>query len=125
MSYSTSSWIFLFIALGLNAFANILLKIGSIQAKTLSQNASFWEKGLNFLNIATCAGILLFALNVLVYRKALANIPISIAYPIMLSVGLVIVILAARFIPIMNEKITLTQIMGIILIGIGVWMLAK
>lgn len=118
-------WIFLSIALVLNALANVLMKVGAAVEKPVTENASFLTKALDFLNLATLAGIILFAANVLIYRKALSGLPISVAYPVMVSLGLLIVVLLARFIPLLNEKISLLQIVGMILIIAGVWMVSQ
>lgn len=119
------AWTFLIVALVLNASANILLKVGAMQSRELASDASLMTKALNFLNIATCMGIVLFAGNVLVYRKALTGLPISIAYPVMVSVGLLIIVVAARFIPLLGEKISLTQGAGMALIIAGVWLVSR
>jgi multidrug transporter EmrE-like cation transporter len=120
-----TKWILLSIALVLNASANVLLKIGSKTAGPLSASAGFWAKATNFLNLATVVGIGLFACNVLVYRKALDSLNISVAYPIMVSAGLVLVALAAAALPVLKERISPGQIVGMILIAAGVWLVAR
>ena len=67
-------WIPLVIALVLNAGANVLMKVGANTAGPLSDNASVWAKVAGFLNAATILAIVLFAANVLAYRKALDNL---------------------------------------------------
>lgn len=119
------AWLFLTAALLLNSFANILMKVGAATQKTLAEDASFFSKAVNFLNIATLAGIILFAGNVLLYRKALDGLPISIAYPVMVSLGLIIVVVFARFLPILSERISLLQIVGMVLIVAGVWLVSQ
>jgi len=118
---------FLVIALALNAAANLLMKVGSnIQKSTaLPVDASPWGKILHFLNLATIAGIVLFAANVLFYRRALDGIPISVAYPVMVSVGLIFVTLAAVMLPILNERLSAWQVVGMVLIAAGVWLVAR
>ncbi|HNX26304.1 MAG TPA: hypothetical protein PKK48_02755 [Phycisphaerae bacterium] len=118
-------WIFLSIALVLNALANILMKVGAVSEKPVASSSSFLAKTAGFLNVATVAGIILFAANVLVYRKALSGLPISVAYPVMVSVGLLIVVLLARFIPMLDERVSWLQIAGMIFIIAGVWMVSQ
>jgi len=115
-------WLPLIVALLLNATANVMLKVGSKAAKPLGAEASFAEKFFNFLNPITIVAIGLFAANIIAYRKALDGLSISVAYPIMVSSGLVLVTLAAAMLPVLNERISLVQIAGMALIGIGVWM---
>ena len=118
-------WLPLAVALVLNAGGNVFLKIGANTAWPLAENASLCARVANFLNIATVIGIALFAANVIVYRKALNGLSISIAYPIMVSLGLVLVTFAAAMLPILNEKISAWQIGGMLLIGLGVWLVAR
>ncbi len=117
-------WIMLIVALVLNAAANILLKVGAVTGQETSAGPTFWAKLLHFLNLATVAGIALFAANVLVYRRALDDLNVSVAYPVMVSGGLIIVTLAAAALPALREKITWLQVAGMVLIAAGVWLVA-
>ncbi len=120
-------WLFLTVALSLNAAANLLMKVGANaqQRSPLAPDASLAAKGFHFLNFATIAGLVLFAANVLIYRKALDGLPVSVAYPVMVSVGLVIVATAAALLPMLNERISGMQIAGMAAIALGVWLVAK
>ena len=99
-------WLPLAIALVLNATANIMMKVGAQTAGPLATDASLWAKVSNFLNAATVVAIALFAANIIAYRKALDSLDISVAYPIMVSLGLVLVTFAAVTLPILSERIT-------------------
>ena len=116
-------WIPLIVALVLNAGANILMKVGANNSGTLVDNASLWARITNFMNVAMIAAIVLFAANVLAYRKALDNLNVSVAYPIMVSTGMIVITIAAAT-PLLGERITLRQIGGMVLIAFGVWLLA-
>jgi len=116
-------WIPLIIALVLNAGANVLMKVGANSARTLGENASFWGRVANFLNFATIMAIVLFAANVLAYRRALENLSVSVAYPIMVSTGMVLITLVAAT-PLLGERIAVKQIAGMVLVAMGVWLLA-
>jgi multidrug transporter EmrE-like cation transporter len=120
-----TAWLPLIVALVLNAAANVLMKVGSKTARELPPDATLLDKGFNFLNVATLAGLVLFAANVLAYRKALDNLNLSVAYPIMVSVGMVLVTLAAWGLPILRERIGPAQIAGMVLIAAGVWLVAR
>lgn len=118
-------WLPLVAALVLNALANIMLKVGARTAPLLPPDATFVEKVRGFLNVSTLAAIVLFAANVIAYRKALDHLSISVAYPVMVSVGLIIVTVAATTLPVLDERVTLTQLAGMLLIGGGVWLVAS
>lgn len=111
-------------ALVLNAAANVMMKVGTKMSDTLAKEASFSDKLFNFLNAATIIAILLFAGNVLLYRKALDTVNISVAYPVMVCGGLILVSLAATTLPILHEEVSGVQVAGMVVIGIGVWMVA-
>jgi len=116
-------WIPLVIALVLNAGANVLMKVGANTAGPLSDNASPWARIAGFLNAATILAIVLFAANVLAYRKALDNLSVSVAYPIMVSTGMILITIVAAT-PVLGERIALRQILGMVLIAMGVWLVA-
>lgn len=121
----SSGWLPLIIALVLNAAANVLMKVGAKLSVQLPADASLWAKATNFLNLATLVGLVLFAGNVLVYRKALDRLDISVAYPVMVSGGLVLVTLAAALLPLLKERISVAQVGGMLLIAAGVWLVAS
>jgi len=116
-------WIPLVIALVLNAGANVMMKVGANAAGPLSDNASPWARIANFLNAATILAIVLFAANVLAYRKALDNLSVSVAYPIMVSTGMILITIVAAT-PLLGERIAFRQITGMVLIALGVWLVA-
>jgi multidrug transporter EmrE-like cation transporter len=119
------AWLPLAVAVVLNASANIPMKVGARTSRTLGEDASFMARALNFFNVATVIGICLFAANVLAYRRALDRLPISVAYPVMVSVGLIFITLAAVFLPVLSERVSLVQIAGMVLIAVGVWLVAS
>ena len=118
-------WIPLLVALVLNAGANVLMKVGAKTARPLAAEAPFLTRLFNFLNVATIVGISLFAANVLFYRKALDHLNVSVAYPIMVSGSVILVTVAAVTLPTLSEKVTPWQIGGMVLIGMGVWLVAR
>ncbi len=95
-------WIALFIALFLNAFSNILTKLSAIKSSK------------TFLIL----GLLGFGIQFLFYAFALKKINLSIAYPIMVGSGFLIISLYSFFY--LKEHINIYDIIGIILIFIGV-----
>ena len=118
-------WLFLIFALVMNAGASVLLKIGSkiAEKNPLTTEAGFFDKVFHFLNLPTIIAIFLFAVNVLAYRRALDEFNLNIAYPIMVSGGLVLVTAAAWLIPMLSERLYWWQFIGIALIAAGIWLL--
>ncbi|MHB8879468.1 MAG: DMT family transporter, partial [Myxococcaceae bacterium] len=67
----------------------------------------------------------LFGLNILFYRKALQGLSLSTAYPVMLSGSLLLATLGARFVPVLNERISPVQVAGMFVVVAGVWMVTR
>ena len=118
-------WFFLLFAMVVNAGASTLMKVGSKVAERnpLGENPGLVEKGFHFLNVPTLLAIVLFAVNVLAYRRALDEFNLNVAYPIMVSGGLVLVTAAAWLIPMISERLYWWQVVGIVLIAVGIWLL--
>lgn len=107
-------------ALVLNAGANLLLKFHARYMKPTDLQFdgvhSIWN--LIARNWLLWLGLLCFATNVLFYRYALGKIRISIAYPIMVGGGFVIIALIAwRY---LAEALSVTQWAGVALILAGI-----
>ncbi len=96
------------------------MKIGALKPK---EAAHITDVFFNMVtNPAIIAGITCFALGLAAYNYVLIKTDLSVAYPIMTSVGYVIVLLASWLL--LKESITFIQSAGIALIIAGVWMVA-
>ncbi len=112
----------LIFALVANATANVLIRWGMKDLElSLAQPVATLKSIL--LNGRVMAGIVLFALNVLAYAYALSKIRLSVAYPVMTSMGLIIVMVLSW--QLMGERITPLQIGGTALIIGGVVLVAS
>ena len=108
-------------AIFFNAFANILIKIGMIRIGNTENAISMVKKMLNQPTLYL--GVFSFAMALMLYSMVLTKLNLSIAYPIMVSIGLIIVVLVSYFI--LKEAIYPIQIVGFLLIIAGVWMVAR
>jgi len=110
----------LVVALIFNAAANILMKqsanAGSAAAGLLAK--VFSASGLWFLGGLAC-----FGLALVFYRWALETVNLSIAYPVMTSVGYAIVIVVSFLV--FKEAINLKQVAGLVLILVGVFLVSQ
>lgn len=115
------AYIYLAVAFCLNATANIILKISanSFQGEYFFATVSK-ETFLSFLKERSLfiLGIFLFALNVLFYYASLRTVQVSIAYPVMVAMSVLIINGYAIFF--LNESIRTIQVAGYIAIIIGV-----
>jgi multidrug transporter EmrE-like cation transporter len=111
----TMGYLLLAIALALNATANVLLKGGAAQLGSLGE-PGFATRLIG--NHQLLGGLALFALNVVFYVAALARLDLSIAYPIMVAGGIVIVVAASVLH--LQEAVTVQQLIGIGLLLLGI-----
>lgn len=100
----------LILALIFNACANVLIKMGSVQFAGIGDN--FWRATLG--NWAFMTGLVLFALNVVLYALALSRIPLSIGYPIMTAGGIIIVTLVSVLY--LREAVNMYQLAGLLML---------
>ena len=113
--------IILTIAIVLNASANILIKVGMARVDKSGTVFSILKQGA--LQPALLCGIVSFALALAAYSVVLTRLHLSVAYPTMVSLGLIIVVLASYFL--LNEAIRWPQVIGFVLIIAGVWLVAR
>jgi len=116
------TYIIFVIAIVLNAVANILMKVGAL--KPGGGTHRIGDVILNMLlNPVIIAGVVCFALGLAAYNYVLIKTDLSVAYPIMTSLGFVIVVLVSWLF--LKETITMIQLTGLSLIIAGVWMVAR
>jgi len=117
-----SAIIALVFALIANATANVLIRWGMKDLQLNLAEPVQTVRGI-LLNGRVMAGIVLFAANVLAYAFALNKLRLSVAYPVMTSVGLVIVMVLSY--ALLGERITGLQLVGTALILGGVALVAS
>ena len=115
------SILILVLAIVFNALANILMKVGMARVGKPDEPLKLVQEAVK--QPALLLGLVSFGLALFAYSYVLTKLNLSIAYPIMISMGLVIVIFASHFI--LNETITIAQIIGFVLIFGGVWLVAR
>jgi multidrug transporter EmrE-like cation transporter len=114
------NWVILGMAIFLNSTANILIKVG-VMDRPLKPGLTTIVRIV--LAPAVIGGIICFALALVAYGYVLSKVNLSIAYPLMTSIGFVIVIVASSLF--LKESISSIQIFGFFLILSGVWVVAK
>jgi len=123
MSWVT--WVLILTGVGLNAAAQLLLKIATrplahfsvFNADTLSSSVVVLFKSMPFWS-----GMVCYAVSVCVWVAALSKAPVSTAYP-MLSLGYVVV--AAVSVAWLGESLTPGKVLGIALICTGVVLVSR
>jgi multidrug transporter EmrE-like cation transporter len=123
MSYIT--WALILTGVGLNAAAQLLLKVAT---KPLGHFSEFNADILNssvlilFRSPSFWAGMLCYGASLCVWVAALSKAPVSTAYP-MLSLGYVVV--AAVSVAWLGETLTPAKVLGIALICTGVVLVSR
>ncbi len=114
------AYFYLAVAFTFNAVANIFLKTGA------SKEVSYKNENLIsmvFQNYYFLFGIFFFALNVVFYFLALKNIPISVAYPLMVSMSLLIINTWAYIY--FKENLHFMQIIGYLALILGIFLIYR
>ncbi|MFO7889304.1 MAG: SMR family transporter [bacterium] len=109
------------LAIIFNATANILIKVGMNKIGETNGIMELAKKAV--VQPQLIAGIISFIMAFVSYSYILTKLNLSVAYPIMVSMGLVIVVTVSYFW--LQESINIIQILGFIFIIVGVWMVAK
>ena len=119
----------LFVALMLNACANLLMKMGM---KSVGASGGVLQNGIIAAGktVLTTApliiGLTCFALNAAFYMYALQSraLKISIAYPIMVGGGYALIAAIAYLHPALAERLTWGQWLGVALVMLGIVLIA-
>ena len=118
-------WSFLFIGVGLNAAAQLLLKGATRISGPLVSDAGRieWPNATALLQtLPLWGGLACYGVSVLLWLGALSRLPVSVAYP-MLSVGYIVNAAAAAYL--YSEALTMPKIIGIALVSVGVVVLSR
>ncbi len=108
----------------LNAAAQLLLKSGAIRVGAFEFSLdNILPIGLKLASQwPILAGLTCYAVSVVVWVMALSRVPVSVAYP-MLSIGYIVNAFAAYWL--FGESLSAQKLVGIGVIIIGVWLVAK
>ena len=107
------AYLYLTLAFTLNSIANILLKIGAGRGLSFSGGLLAIVQA----NWQVLLGLTIFASNIVFYFLALRALPLSVAYPVMVVMGFLIVNSYALLA--LHEPITAGQYVGYVLIVVG------
>jgi multidrug transporter EmrE-like cation transporter len=110
-----TGWLMLFGSIALNSAGNLLIKRFS---------ASVEIRGLwDYASPSFIMGMAAFGLGVILYGRALKDIPIVLAYPI--QVGTCVLIIGLFAVAAFGEKFGVQHFLGVLLIVAGIAVLAR
>jgi multidrug transporter EmrE-like cation transporter len=119
------TWALILMGVGLNAAAQLLLKVATrplAQFSDFSADTLASSVGILFKSPSFWAGMVCYAASVCVWLAALSKAPVSTAYP-MLSLGYVVV--AAVSVLWLGESMGPAKVLGIALICAGVILVSR
>lgn len=116
--------LYLFIALSIlsNVIANVSLKIGASHLSGLSWQLPVQSFFKIITDIPLVAGGVFYVFSFTCYIYILNQANLSLAYPILTSVAMILVTFVSVFY--LNETLKIIQVVGIISIIIGVWLVS-
>lgn len=105
------------------SIAQIVLKKGASAFSDLKFSLSFiFELIIGFFqNKWLLAGMILFVISFVFYIFVLSKVQLNFAYPVMVSVGIVLVTIGSWIF--LGERLSLPNIIGILLIILGIFLL--
>lgn len=115
--------VFLAAAVTMNAFANISIKLGVNRLPSISGQP--WAEIIRrvVFNPWLILGVALFVAALGAYSVVLSKMNLSIAYPLMTSLGFLIV--TAFSLLVFNETLTAMQWLGLLIILVGIWLVSN
>jgi len=113
-----------FLSISLAVVGQLLLKMGMLRIGRFSLNISTLVQQYTriLLNPFVIAGIVSFALSMLVWLYVLSRLELSTAYPLV-ALNYVLILFASHFL--LKETITPTKIMGVAVIVLGVFLISR
>jgi multidrug transporter EmrE-like cation transporter len=115
------AYAFLGAALVLNAAANLLVKYAALRHPGAAAGAGGALQ--TYLSLPFLAGLCCFGLNLMSYTQALKKLPISMAYPLMVSIGYLIILVVSWFL--FGERLAPVKFAGAGLMLVGLWLLTR
>lgn len=115
--------VLLLIAATMNAGANACIKLGMTRLGTLSELSLFDIAKKAIINPWLFLGVALFVGTLGAYAVLLSKMNLSLAYPLMTSIGFLLVTLFSIFI--LSERLVASQWLGLLAIVLGIWLTAR
>lgn len=106
-----------------NAFANVFIKFGTGQLPALTAQNLVQNLGKIFSNVWILFGVLLFVTNFPLYNLLLQRMRLAIAFPTVMTSAFAVAIIVSVFF--FQESLKAPHYVGLILLAIALWLLAR
>jgi multidrug transporter EmrE-like cation transporter len=110
-----NGWLMLLGSIACNVAGNVLVKAFSARTDIRSL--------LDYVSLPFLFGVGAFGMGVVLYGKALQNIPLVLAYPI--QVGACVLVIALLAVPLFGERFGTQTLLGIALVLSGIAVLSR
>jgi multidrug transporter EmrE-like cation transporter len=103
--------------------ANVLLKLGiqSVKGTFMCQD---WIRQIElFVNTYIVTGLLLYVISALLWMRILSAVDLSYGFPLVVTLTICLVSIASSLI--FREQMSITRILGIMVLCIGIILVAK
>ena len=120
------SILFIFLATFIAVIGNITLKSGMKQLGNFQLDLSsklFEEIFRIFTNPVIIVGIILYVVSMIFWLKVLSQEDVSRAFPIMVGINFTLLSIVSFFI--LQESFTLSKILGILIIFVGIFVATR
>ncbi len=115
--------IILIVTIVMNACANVFLKLGTQKLPALTAGNLVGNLPKIFTNVWILAGMLLFVANFPLYNLVLQRMKLSIAYPLIATSAFAVALVVSFFV--FHESLRVPQYVGLGLLVIALWLLAR
>lgn len=106
----------------LNCAAQLCIRKGMLLVGEVGMSGLVQNLGSMLMNLWLWAAMFCYAVSILMWMVVLSKVEVSFAYPF-LSIGYVVAAVVGYYF--FGESLTLTRIMGIIVICIGVYLISR
>ncbi len=106
----------------LNCAAQIFIRKGMLLVGEVGMEGLVRNVGSMISNLWLWMAMLCYAISILMWMAVLSKVEVSFAYPF-LSIGYVVAAIVGYYF--FGESLTLTRIMGILVICIGVYLISR
>lgn len=114
--------ILILISVLLNCAAQLFIRQGMLLVGETGIGNLFTNLGSMIMNIWLWAAMICYAISILLWMAVLSKVEVSFAYPF-LSVGYIVAAIAGYMF--FNESLSITRIVGIIVICVGVILISR
>ena len=110
-------FLLIFLAALNSTIGNLLLKLSRETASSQSSSLA------GYLSISFIGAVFFYGLNLVIFAKALDLLQLNIAYPILASLGFIMLIASSAYF--FGESINFYQLIGLLLAIIGIFLMAN